>query len=57
MLMGETFPLKLSLSLSSIPVALLQPPYELVCGLCDEWAGADGPVAPVRGLGLAMALE
>ena len=55
--MGETFTLKLSLSLSSSPISLLKSTYELVCSLRDEWAGADGPVAPVRGLGLAMALE
>ena len=57
MLMGETFTLKLSLSLSNSPVVLFLPAYELVCCLRDEWAGADGPVAPVGSLGLAMTLE
>ena len=55
--MGETFTLKLSLSLSSSPVALFKSTYVLVCSLRDKWAGADGPVAPVGGLGLAMTLE
>ena len=57
MFMRETFTLKLGLSLSSSPVVLLESSYELVGSLRDEWAGADGSVAPVWGLGLAMTLE
>ena len=57
MFMGETFALELSFCLGSSPVVLLKSAYVPVCSLRDKWAGADGPVAPVGGLGLAMTLE
>ena len=55
--MGEPLSLKLSFSFCSSPIFLLKLTYVLVGSLRNEGTGANGPVAPIRGLVLSMTFE